>query len=383
MAQAVVDRGTSETTVAQAFGIPVTTVMEWARRYRKYGADTKRWAEEGSRPRKEPGKGPEESDPRRAAVVESRREHPEHGTRRIRDVLARFQGLGVSETTVRRILHEEGLLETVPEAPRQAGSARAPIRARGAEPALAVGHLHVSPAAASAAVRDRLHGRLLAVPGVAGGGAPPARGAGAGGAGARDRGVRRAAGGPDGPGPAVRGLARPHGLRGGAAAPGHPAHQEPAAPSADAGEDRALLEDAVGGISLADGLCGLRGLPAADRALRPGLQLPPSAPGHRGRGAGGPLLPRRAAGAGGDREGSGRTTRWPWPRSGRSGSPSTWWAAWASGTSPSCSSGAGLMVRLGDVEETIRLGGEERDEDTSGAGAGRGDIVRGRPRSGS
>ena len=46
--------------------------------------------------------------------------NPEWGTRRIRDVLARFEGLGVSETTVRRILHEAGLVtETEVEAPRE------------------------------------------------------------------------------------------------------------------------------------------------------------------------------------------------------------------------------------------------------------------------
>ena len=37
-----------------------------------------------------------------------RQQHPEYGTRRISDVLRRFEALGVSETTVRRILHEEG-----------------------------------------------------------------------------------------------------------------------------------------------------------------------------------------------------------------------------------------------------------------------------------
>jgi len=114
MARAVVDRGASLTAVGQAFGIPVTTVAEWARRYRKYGSDTKRWAE-GRPTGKEKEEGRRGSDPRRAAVVQARREHPEQGTRRIRDVMARFQCLGVSETTVRRILHEEGLLETVQE----------------------------------------------------------------------------------------------------------------------------------------------------------------------------------------------------------------------------------------------------------------------------
>src|SRR5262249_14202147 len=43
-------------------------------------------------------------------VLAARAANPEWGTRRIRDVLARFEGLGVSETTVRRILHDAGLI---------------------------------------------------------------------------------------------------------------------------------------------------------------------------------------------------------------------------------------------------------------------------------
>lgn len=122
MAQAVVDRGTPLASVSQAFGIPVTTVAEWARRYRKYGTDTRKWAEEGRGKEKRGVRDPvrghvRPSDPRREAVIRSRKEHPEQGTRRIRDVLARFEGLGVSETTVRRILHEEGLLEEPVQAP--------------------------------------------------------------------------------------------------------------------------------------------------------------------------------------------------------------------------------------------------------------------------
>ncbi len=123
LAQTVVDRGASVAAVGQTFGIPATTIAEWARRYRKYGADTKRWAEEGAATRKEAAEQRRGGDARRAAVVQSRREHPEHGTRRIRDLMARFQGLGVSETTVRRILHEEGLLETIAEPVAKPGPA--------------------------------------------------------------------------------------------------------------------------------------------------------------------------------------------------------------------------------------------------------------------
>jgi transposase InsO family protein len=114
LAQAVVDRGAAAATVAQAFGIPVTTVVDWSHRYRRYGADPSTWWETEMKRRKERRAQERKEDPRRAAVVASRKANPEFGTRRIRDLMARFQSLGVSETTVRRILHEEELLESVP-----------------------------------------------------------------------------------------------------------------------------------------------------------------------------------------------------------------------------------------------------------------------------
>jgi hypothetical protein len=54
-------------------------------------------------------------------------------------------------------------------------------------------------------------------------------------------------------------------------------------------------------------------LPASDRALRAGLQLPASAPGDRRGGARGPLLPGGAAGASGHRAGSGPQCAGPGP----------------------------------------------------------------------
>lgn len=71
------------------------------------------------------------------------------------------------------------------------------LRARGAQPAVAVGHLHVSAATPRAAVPDSLHGRPLALHRVVGDGAQSAVDAGDGGAGARHRGLRHAAGDPD------------------------------------------------------------------------------------------------------------------------------------------------------------------------------------------
>ena len=151
---------------------------------------------------------------KRQAVVEQRKEHPEWGTRRIRDVLARFEGLGVSETEVRRILHEEGLIAETNARTRRASHPPRRFERAAPEPALAVGHLHVPAAAARAALPGGFmddHSRFLVSSRA---GAPPAarrwcwrrceRG---------HRGVRRAGGGADRPGPPVHGVARRDGVR--------------------------------------------------------------------------------------------------------------------------------------------------------------------------
>jgi hypothetical protein len=90
------------------------------------------------------------------------------------------------------------------------------LRAGGAEPAVAVGHLHLPLATARAAVPGGLHGRSLAVPRVVRAGAPPAHGAGDGSAVAGDRGLRGAEGGADGQRAAVHGVARGERIRAGA-----------------------------------------------------------------------------------------------------------------------------------------------------------------------
>ena len=115
VAEMVVERGVSAAVMSQSFGIPVTTVMDWAHRYRKEGADVLRGPGVGQKPAGRATAATVGSEVRRQAVLRAKREHPEQGTRKIRDVLARFEGLGVSEATVRRVLHEEGLLEVRPE----------------------------------------------------------------------------------------------------------------------------------------------------------------------------------------------------------------------------------------------------------------------------
>ena len=114
VARAVVERRTPQTAVARVFGVPLTTVIDWTRRYRKEGAAALlgQSARGAGRARTKPAQGP--ATARREAVTGAKKAHPEHGTRKIRDVLARLAGVGVSETTVRRILHEEGLLEERP-----------------------------------------------------------------------------------------------------------------------------------------------------------------------------------------------------------------------------------------------------------------------------
>ena len=120
--------------------------------FRKHGPsalESKRGRAPGLRALKE--------SPAREHVIALKREHEEWGTRRIRDVLKRFETLGVSEQVVRRILHEEGLIRDS-ESEAGAGASAAAVRARDTEPAVAVGHLHVSPAPCRAVVRVRVHG---------------------------------------------------------------------------------------------------------------------------------------------------------------------------------------------------------------------------------
>jgi len=113
-------RGSAQVDVAVAFGVSHAAVQKYLGLYRRGGMDAlkPRWeAKREARPAKRQGA-------RRQAVVDARTEHPEWGTRRIRDVLARFEGLGVSETVVRRILHEEGLIDERTPAPARSHSPR-------------------------------------------------------------------------------------------------------------------------------------------------------------------------------------------------------------------------------------------------------------------
>lgn len=119
-------RGTKEEDVAQAFGVQPGTIAKWMKQFRDGGFEalrSKRSQENGSR------KKPAQPSVKREQVVALKKKHETWGTRRISDVLARFEGLGVSETQVRRILHEAGLIES-PTPARSASTGRVGSSAR-------------------------------------------------------------------------------------------------------------------------------------------------------------------------------------------------------------------------------------------------------------
>jgi transposase InsO family protein/transposase-like protein len=99
--------------LARVFGVHPHSVYVWMKEYRAKG--------EAGLGLKKPGPakhGPI-SDARRDAVVATKEAFPHFGARKIADSLRRFEAMGVSESQVRRILHEQGLLpEKAPEVER-------------------------------------------------------------------------------------------------------------------------------------------------------------------------------------------------------------------------------------------------------------------------
>lgn len=111
----------------RVFGVSAHTIQEWVRRYHHGGIDA--LVPLPSYPMSRARAAGAQA--KRDAVAATRREHPEWGTRRIRDELRRDEGLGVSETAVRRTLHEEGLM---PERSPAAAREHPPRRFERAEP---------------------------------------------------------------------------------------------------------------------------------------------------------------------------------------------------------------------------------------------------------
>jgi transposase InsO family protein len=106
--EAVLEHGLPVADVSESFGPSAAAIKSWVAKYEEGGAAAlvpKKRGKGGTRKRSRAAKH------KKQAVLEVKDEHPEYGTRRIRDVLARFEALGISETQVRRILHEEGLID--------------------------------------------------------------------------------------------------------------------------------------------------------------------------------------------------------------------------------------------------------------------------------
>jgi transposase InsO family protein len=124
--KAIVEDGQVPDEVCEALGVGVTTVDKWLKKFDAGGYQALIPGKRG------PKKKPKKSDAKRAAVVKAKQETPNIGTRRISDELRRHEGLGVSETMVRRILHEEGLLPARP--PHLSPAAKPPRRFERAQP---------------------------------------------------------------------------------------------------------------------------------------------------------------------------------------------------------------------------------------------------------
>jgi transposase InsO family protein len=105
--------GTPMKEVCRAFGVPYTTAALWKQRYAKGGYEAL-----FGQPAARKASGEANADLRREAVLALKQAHPEYGTRRIRDVLKRFEAIGISETEVRRMLHEAELMKTPAPTPR-------------------------------------------------------------------------------------------------------------------------------------------------------------------------------------------------------------------------------------------------------------------------
>jgi transposase len=97
--KAVLGCGGEIADVARAVGVSSGTLSSWVVRYQTHGRD-------GLVPVRQRADAKERSKradtPQRRAVKQAKQTHPDYGTRRIRDELARDEGIGVSEALVRR-----------------------------------------------------------------------------------------------------------------------------------------------------------------------------------------------------------------------------------------------------------------------------------------
>lgn len=99
------EEGYSQVWIAQQLGIAEKTLVEWVKRYREGG-------EEGLRPGYPyPGSGRAKVPPAvKHKITELKRKYPTFGVKRIAQVLRRVFFLPASRETVRRTLHQQGLI---------------------------------------------------------------------------------------------------------------------------------------------------------------------------------------------------------------------------------------------------------------------------------
>ena len=107
-----VEEGYTAAAVVEELGVGHSTLTAWAKRYREEG--------EGGLAPRAPGGGHAQVDPAaKAKAIELKRRHPEHGSRRISQILRRVFFLKAGPETVRKTLREEGLIEAPKRKPRR------------------------------------------------------------------------------------------------------------------------------------------------------------------------------------------------------------------------------------------------------------------------
>jgi transposase len=100
--QLFVEEGIPARMVAQELGINPTTVWEWAKRYKQYG-------ESGLRAGYSQGHGTGVAAPVKAQIIQLKTENPQHGGKRISQILRRMFGFKASAETVRQHLKVSGI----------------------------------------------------------------------------------------------------------------------------------------------------------------------------------------------------------------------------------------------------------------------------------
>src|SRR5689334_10678187 len=98
-AKAIVEQGMTAVEVSRKLGVPLTTASQWSCAYRRGGAEALNATKvaRGLMPSRR-------AKAKTAAIVATHESAPEAGSRRIRDLMKRFLGIGTSQTTVRRVL---------------------------------------------------------------------------------------------------------------------------------------------------------------------------------------------------------------------------------------------------------------------------------------